>query len=248
MEKESLHALQNRFLKQEKSLHQLMDNLLELSSCVLSLSLKLRPEDTCSFSNGYKPKFQETSLVFAGRFRNCLSNWKLGQNVMMDGTFWMLSAKSLSLWAAHSQCRFVFDWSKPKHWSRQLLAEDTPECHHLGASLRDILLQESSSDLDDMEHDIRELVGCACDEARFGISSGSREIAFDFLVMMYFLPPGRNALESWSKPGKFLENAAKHTFCKWELLPPLPTLSYLYWTGLSRTYQSTHTLFDFTLT
>jgi hypothetical protein len=74
---------------------------------------------------------------------------------------------------------------------RTFLREDGEHAASLVDALREILLQEKDSHAD-IDHVIAELVQCTCNEMGFGSLSSSRRVAFDFLLVLYRLPEGKN--------------------------------------------------------
>ena len=99
----------------------------------------------------------------------------------------------------------------PRVLYRTFLREDGEHAVSLVDALREILLQERDSS-DDVDHVIAELVQCACNEAAFGLLSASRRVAFDFLVVLYRLPEGKN--EVIRLGDGILRDVAKKMHCR----------------------------------
>lgn len=94
----------------------------------------------------------------------------------------------------------------------QSLQSDNPTRKTLAVRLRDIILQEDF-DINNSE-EISELLGAAASEALFGASSASRTEAFDYLIRLYALPPGRAELGRLGQPGEFLDSLADRVFTR----------------------------------
>jgi hypothetical protein len=93
---------------------------------------------------------------------------------------------------------------------RTFLREDGEHAVSLVDALREILLQERDNTAD-IDHVIAELVQCTCNEMTFGPLSSSRRVAFDFLLVLYRLPEGKN--EVIRLGGGILRDVAEKMHC-----------------------------------
>ena len=78
----------------------------------------------------------------------------------------------------------------------------------LGVKMREVLLLEQSS-MEDLNHILGGLAGCVCDELLYGISPGSRTLAWKLLFDIHQLSFGATELKGLARPTGCLHELAQ---------------------------------------
>jgi hypothetical protein len=95
-------------------------------------------------------------------------------------------------------------------WTSAFFTDELEDPHKrgLGASLRDVLLQEDITKQNFVDL-VPELIACVCDELLYGHSSTSRAYGFKFLYDLFQLSAGEAELIALARPGGCLRDLAK---------------------------------------